>query len=493
LRFCFVILFFIPFWPLLIRVELFFSMSIWNQCLDRLQQDLPIQQFSMWIRPLQAEHGDAHITLFAPNRFVLDWVRDKYFSHINSLLAEFCGDKAPQLRFEVKVAKVDASRSFGSNSHPPLSVTQNRQSSNSQQPSSPSVAISNAYVAAPITAGHKSNINLTYKFDNFVEGKSNQLARAASQQVADNPGGAYNPLFIYGGTGLGKTHLLHAVGNGIMDKKKNATVVYMHSERFVQDMVKALQNNAIEEFKRYYRSVDALLIDDIQFFANKERSQEEFFHTFNALLEGNQQIILTSDRYPKEIVGVEDRLKSRFGWGLTIAIEPPELETRVAILMRKAVENKIFLPDEVAFFIAKRLRSNVRELEGALNRVIANANFTGRPITIDFVREALRDLLALQEKLVTIDNIQKTVAEYYKIKMADILSKRRSRSVARPRQMAMALSKELTNHSLPEIGDAFGGRDHTTVLHACRKIVQLREESHDIKEDYQNLIRTLSS
>jgi chromosomal replication initiator protein len=447
----------------------------------------------MWIRPLQAVHADAHITLFAPNRFVLDWVRDKYFSQINNLLAEFCGDKVPQLRFEVKVANIDVSRKFSASSYPPLATGQSGHQKDSRLPSIPSIAVSNVGTAVPIATGHKSNINLTYKFDNFVEGKSNQLARAASQQVADNPGGAYNPLFIYGGTGLGKTHLLHAVGNGIMDKKKNATVVYMHSERFVQDMVKALQNNAIEEFKRYYRSVDALLIDDIQFFANKERSQEEFFHTFNALLEGNQQIILTSDRYPKEIVGVEDRLKSRFGWGLTIAIEPPELETRVAILMRKAVENKIFLPDEVAFFIAKRLRSNVRELEGALNRVIANANFTGRPITIDFVREALRDLLALQEKLVTIDNIQKTVAEYYKIKMADILSKRRSRSVARPRQMAMALSKELTNHSLPEIGDAFGGRDHTTVLHACRKIVQLREESHDIKEDYQNLIRTLSS
>ncbi|MEC9334342.1 MAG: chromosomal replication initiator protein DnaA, partial [Pseudomonadota bacterium] len=298
---------------------------------------------------------------------------------------------------------------------------------------------------------------------------------------------------IYGGTGLGKTHLLHAVGNGIVANNGDAKIVYMHSERFVQDMVKALQNNAIEDFKRFYRSVDALLIDDIQFFANKERSQEEFFHTFNALLEGNQQIILTSDRYPKEIDGVEDRLKSRFGWGLTIAIEPPELETRVAILMRKAAENRIHLPNEVAFFIAKRLRSNVRELEGALNRVIANANFTGRPITIDFVREALRDLLALQEKLVTVDNIQKTVADYYKIKVADILSKRRSRSVARPRQVAMALAKELTNHSLPELGNAFGGRDHTTVLHACRKIEQLREESHDIKEDYKNLIRTLSS
>ena len=278
-----------------------------------------------------------------------------------------------------------------------------------------------------------------------------------------------------------------------MANKPDAKIVYMHSERFVQDMVKALQNNAIEEFKRYYRSVDALMIDDIQFFANKERSQEEFFHTFNALLEGNQQIILTSDRYPKEIEGVEDRLKSRFGWGLTIAIEPPELETRVAILMKKAQQSKINLPHEVAFFIAKKLRSNVRELEGALNRVIANANFTGRPISIDFVKEALRDLLALQDKLVTIDNIQRTVAEYYRIRVSDLLSKRRSRSVARPRQVAMALSKELTNHSLPEIGDAFGGRDHTTVLHACRKVKSLRDESHEVKEDYQNLIRTLSS
>jgi chromosomal replication initiator protein len=466
-------------------------MTIWENCLQRLLQDMPTQQYSMWIRPLQAVQDGTTITLFAPNRFVLDWVRDKYFNQINVLLEEFSDGDPPQLRFEVSVGKVvtsgAANFSVQPNSIPESANKQTLANQGAPQP------VKQQNVVANLEPSHKSNINLTYKFDNFVEGKSNQLARAASQQVADNPGGAYNPLFIYGGTGLGKTHLLHAVGNGIMDKKKNATVVYMHSERFVQDMVKALQNNAIEEFKRYYRSVDALLIDDIQFFANKERSQEEFFHTFNALLEGNQQIILTSDRYPKEIDGVEDRLKSRFGWGLTIAIEPPELETRVAILMRKAVENKIFLPDEVAFFIAKRLRSNVRELEGALNRVIANANFTGRPITIDFVREALKDLLALQEKLVTIGNIQKTVAEYYKIKMADILSKRRSRSVARPRQMAMALAKELTNHSLPEIGDAFGGRDHTTVLHACRKIVQLREESHDIKEDYQNLIRTLSS
>jgi chromosomal replication initiator protein len=455
-------------------------MSLWEQCLERLQQDLPTQQYSMWIRPLKAVAKGDVVTLLAPNRFVLDWVREKYISTITSLFEELTDGKTPQLMFDVGTAP-----SVNLGSQASKAVSAEKKSSKFTEKSKGSVKI-----AVP---AHKSNINPTYQFDNFVEGKSNQLARAASTQVSDNPGGAYNPLFIYGGTGLGKTHLLHAVGNGILNKKKDATVVYMHSERFVQDMVKALQNNAIEEFKRYYRSVDALLIDDIQFFANKDRSQEEFFHTFNALLEGNQQIILTSDRYPKEIDGVEDRLKSRFGWGLTIAIEPPELETRVAILKRKGLENRIHLPDEVAFFIAKRLRSNVRELEGALNRVIANANFTGRPITIDFVREALRDLLALQEKLVTIDNIQKTVAEYYKIKLADILSKRRSRSVARPRQMAMALAKELTNRSLPEIGDAFGGRDHTTVLHACRKIVQLKEESHDIKEDYQNLIRTLTS
>ncbi|MCW2478593.1 chromosomal replication initiator protein DnaA [Candidatus Symbiopectobacterium sp. NZEC135] len=459
------------------------SLSLWQQCLARLQDELPATEFSMWIRPLQAELNDNTLALYAPNRFVLDWVRDKYLNNINGLLNDFCGMDAPLLRFEV-----------GSKPLAAVAVS---------QPASLQAAVQPVRQApvrpswdTPMTQTehtYRSNVNPKHSFDNFVEGKSNQLARAAARQVADNPGGAYNPLFLYGGTGLGKTHLLHAVGNGIIARKPNAKVVYMHSERFVQDMVKALQNNAIEEFKRYYRSVDALLIDDIQFFANKERSQEEFFHTFNALLEGNQQIILTSDRYPKEINGVEDRLKSRFGWGLTVAIEPPELETRVAILMKKADENDIRLPGEVAFFIAKRLRSNVRELEGALNRVIANANFTGRAITIDFVREALRDLLALQEKLVTIDNIQKTVAEYYKIKVADLLSKRRSRSVARPRQMAMALAKELTNHSLPEIGDAFGGRDHTTVLHACRKIEQLREESHDIKEDFSNLIRTLSS
>ena len=460
-------------------------LSVWQSCLYVLQDELPSQQFSMWVRPLQAESTEDTLTIYAPNRFVLDWVREKYLNRINELLVEICGDEAPELRFDV------GSKPLLNTQVAPATETQpapSIQASAKQQPREQKRVVEPAS-----KSGYKSNIKQNYTFDSFVEGKSNQLAKAAATQVADNPGSAFNPVFIYGGTGLGKTHLLHAVGNGIMANKPDAKIVYMHSERFVQDMVKALQNNAIEEFKRYYRSVDALMIDDIQFFANKERSQEEFFHTFNALLEGNQQIILTSDRYPKEIEGVEDRLKSRFGWGLTIAIEPPELETRVAILMKKAQQSKINLPHEVAFFIAKKLRSNVRELEGALNRVIANANFTGRPISIDFVKEALRDLLALQDKLVTIDNIQRTVAEYYRIRVSDLLSKRRSRSIARPRQVAMALSKELTNHSLPEIGDAFGGRDHTTVLHACRKIKSLRDESHEIKEDYQNLIRTLSS
>ena len=453
--------------------------SLWQQCLNRLQDELPSAEFSMWIRPLQAELSDNTLTLYAPNRFVLDWVRDKYLIRVNGIINELCGVDGPTLRFDI-----------GNRPHP---VAVARAPARGADPVNNSQKSWESKAEAKPEPNHKSNTNVNYTFENFVEGKSNQLARAAAWQVADNLKHGYNPLFLYGGVGLGKTHLMHAVGNAIKERKQDAKVIYMHSERFVQDMVKALQNNAIEEFKRYYRSVDALLIDDIQFFARKERSQEEFFHTFNALLEGGQQVILTSDRYPKEIEGLEERLKSRFGWGLTVAVEPPELETRVAILMKKAEQAKIELPHDAAFFIAQRIRSNVRELEGALKRVIANANFTGRAINIDFVREALRDLLALQEKLVTIDNIQKTVAEYYKIKIADLLSKRRSRSVARPRQMAMALAKELTNHSLPEIGDAFGGRDHTTVLHACRKIEQLKEESHDIKEDYSNLIRTLSS
>jgi chromosomal replication initiator protein len=351
-------------------------------------------------------------------------------------------------------------------------------------------AAARARKLAPVVLG--SRINSEFTFDSFVEGKSNQLAKAAAIQVAGNPGRAYNPLFIYGGVGLGKTHLMHAVANKLKERNSEARLAYVHSERFVGDMVRALQHNTINDFKAAYRSLDCLMIDDIQFFAGKDRSQEEFFHTFNALLESQQQVILTCDRYPKEVDGLEERLKSRFGWGLTVAIEPPELETCVAILMSKAAMTHVDLPEEVAFFIAKRIRSNVRELEGALRRVVATSNFTGRPITLEFAKEALRDLLALQEKLVTIENIQKTVAEYYKIRIADLLSKRRSRSIARPRQVAMALAKELTNHSLPEIGDAFGGRDHTTVLHACRRVKELRETDRRVGEDYLNLLRTLA-
>lgn len=454
--------------------------SLWQQCAERLQAELPLQQFNTWIRPIQAEASDDTLTLYAPNIYSVDWVRDKYLKSINSYLDSLTNNKAPNV--VLKVGNVNGKSS-----------STGRSSARGNQTAKRSAPTFGRSASTPESDSFESNIHPEYTFDNFVEGKSNQLARAAAVQVAENPGGVYNPLFVYGGTGLGKTHLLHAVGNGIMAHKKGAKVFYIRAERFVQDMVNSIRNSSTEEFKRYYRSVDALLIDDIHFFANKKGSQEEFFHTFNALLEGNQQIIMTSDLYPKEIDGVEDRLKSRFGWGLTIAIEPPELETRVAILIRKAEERGLHMPHEVAFFIAKRLRSNVRELEGALNRVVANVSLTGRAISIDFVREALRDLIAAQEKLVTIDNIQKTVAEYYNIKLADILSKRRSRSVARPRQLAMALAKELTNHSLPEIGDAFGGRDHTTVLHACRKIQLLKEEQHDIKEDYRNLIRTLSS
>jgi chromosomal replication initiator protein len=448
------------------------SISLWQRCADRLQEEFSLQHFTRWIRPLHAEVRGETLYLLAPNQFVKNWVNEHYFGRIVELLREFNQGDSPSVCLEVGSSAALS---------PPLR----------KQYTAPPATTS---IAAPAAAASpQNNLNRTFTFDSFVEGKSNQLARAASTQVAANPGGAYNPLFIYGGVGLGKTHLMHAVGNLILQYNPNAKVVYLHSERFVADMVKALQSNLINDFKRYYRSVDALLIDDIQFFAGKERSQEEFFHTFNALLEGQKQVILTSDRYPKEINGVEERLKSRFGWGLTVAIEPPELETRVAILMSKGQKVGVELPHDVAFFIAKRIRSNVRELEGALKRVIANAHFTGQAITVDFVREALKDLLALQDKLVTIENIIKTVAEYNKVRVADILSKRRNRSIARPRQMAMALAKELTNHSLPEIGDAFGGRDHTTVLHACRIIHELREADTNMGEDYTNLLRLLST
>jgi len=447
--------------------------SLWNRCLRVLESELPMQQFNTWVRPLQAIERDGQLRLLAPNRYVIEWLGENSLTRIRELIQAFAEGAAPDLVLDVGTRAGVSPSVAGVNG-----ITDTGQ------------AAARARRLAPIVLGGR--INPDFTFDSFVEGKSNQLAKAAAIQVAGNPGKAYNPLFIYGGVGLGKTHLMHAVANKLKERNSDARLAYVHSERFVGDMVKALQHNTINEFKTAYRSLDALMIDDIQFFAGKERSQEEFFHTFNALLESQQQVILTCDRYPKEVDGLEERLKSRFGWGLTVAIEPPELETCVAILMSKAAMTNVDLPEEVAFFVAKRIRSNVRELEGALRRVVATSHFTGRPITLEFAKEALRDLLALQEKLVTVENIQKTVAEYYKIRIADLLSKRRSRSIARPRQVAMALAKELTNHSLPEIGDAFGGRDHTTVLHACKRVKELRESERRIGEDYMNLLRTLA-
>lgn len=466
------------------------SEELWNRCLARLEDELPAQQYSMWLRPLQvvASADGGELILFAPNRFIVDWVRDKYLERIGELLGELQSGPLPTLSI-----KVGASRPSRPAITPAPVATPAPAAPVSAQPFG-GAAPAPRDSAPGVTAKHRSNLNSTFLFENFVEGKSNRMAAAAAQQVAENPGThGYNPLLLYGGVGLGKTHLMHAVGNGLLRRNPNAKVVYLHSERFVADMISALRNKTINEFKRFYRSVDALLIDDIQFFAGKEQSQEEFFHTFNALLENGQQIILTCDKFPKEIDGLEERLKSRFGWGLSQPMEPPELETRVAILKKKAEEARIELPNDAAFFIAQRIRSNVRELEGALKRVIAHVRFTGAPLDIGLVKDALRDLLAIQARQVSVDNIQRTVAEYYKIKIADLLSPRRSRSVARPRQVAMALSKELTSHSLPEIGDAFGGRDHTTVLHACRKVKELREGSTEIEEDYQNLLRSLTS
>ncbi|HUO19127.1 MAG TPA: chromosomal replication initiator protein DnaA [Steroidobacteraceae bacterium] len=442
--------------------------SLWTRCMGALEAELPEQQFNTWVRPLQAMEGNGALKLLAPNRFVVDWVNANLLPRIGELLrAEAPGD-APIITVEVGSRAVPLRRAVPAQAPGPARPRP----------------------AEGLVVGARLNPDFT--FASFVEGKSNQLAKAAALQVAENPGRAYNPLFLYGGVGLGKTHLMHAIAHLIKENDPEARIAYVHSERFVGDMVRALQHNSMNEFKMAYRSLNALLIDDIQFFAGKERSQEEFFHTFNELLEGQHQVILTCDRYPKEVEGLEERLKSRFGWGLTVAIEPPELETCVAILMTKAGAAGVQLPEEVAFFIAKRIRSNVRELEGALRRVMANSRFTGRAITVEFTKEALKDLLSLQAKLVTIDNIQKTVADYYKVRMADLLSKRRSRSVARPRQVAMALAKELTNHSLPEIGDAFGGRDHTTVLHACKRIKELRDTEQRMKEDYSNLLRTLA-
>lgn len=445
----------------------------------------------MWLRPLQPDWdvSSHRLRLFAPNRFVLEWVNEKYLTRIRELVNELDGNLA-QVNVEI------GNRPREPKPAVPIAVLTSvptvAASTRSGIPAPKVIAVEERK-ADGLPAPYRHGLDSRSTFDNFVAGKSNDMARAAAQQVAENPGKGYNPLFIYGGVGLGKTHLMHAVGNAMLVRNPAARIVYLQSERFVNEMIRAVQTHTMNEFKRHYRSVDALLIDDIQFFVGKPQSQEEFFHTFNALVDGGQQIILTSDRFPKEIEGLEERLKSRFGWGLTVQVEPPELETRVAILVRKAGDVGISLPHEIAFFIAQKIRGNVRELEGALRRVIAHANFKGQPITADLARDALRDLLAMQARLISIDNIQRTVAEYYKIKISDLLSPKRNRSVARPRQVAMALSKDLTSHSLPEIGEAFGGRDHTTVLHGCRKVVELRNSNTDVEEDWRNLSRLLTS
>lgn len=445
--------------------------------MDRLEGELSSQQFNTWIRPLHAIEATESIRLLAPNQFVLNWVKNNHLGQINSIINELSRTKPPSVILEIGSRLKEKKSAAPSLSESLHSQIQNR-----------SLTLSDRSEPLPC------NLNPDFTFETFVEGKSNQLARAASVQIGENPGTAYNPLFIYGGVGLGKTHLMHAVGNMILLNNPASRVVYLHSEGFVAEMVNALQHNTIEKFKTKYRSVNALLIDDVQFFGGKERSQEEFFHTFNALFESRQQIILTSDRFPKEVKGLEERLKSRFGWGLTVAVEPPDLETRVAILKTKAKQLfGVNLPNEVAFFIGKRVRSNIRELEGALRRIIANAHFTGGQITPEFAKDALRDMLIAQDKQVTIENIQKIVSEYFKIRTSDLLSNKRSRTIARPRQIAMALAKELTSHSLPEIGEAFGGRDHTTVLYATRKVAELREGDSRVEEDFGNLLRILTN
>jgi chromosomal replication initiator protein len=459
---------------------------VWENCLDRLQDELPSQQFNMWLRPLQADWDlqQQRLRLFAPNPFVLDWVSSKYLTRIRELIKELSSATV-----QVSVEIGDRPRQVPV---APVRVVETPVIAPDESAYQVVVPVDNRRPEIN-AAAYRHGLDPRSTFENFVGGKSNEMARAAALQVAEYPGRDANPLFIYGGVGLGKTHLMHAVGNAMLAKDPAAKIVYLQSERFVNEMVRAMQANKMNDFKRYYRSVNALLIDDIQFFVGKPQSQEEFFHTFNTLVEGGQQIILSSDRFPKEIEGLEERLKSRFGWGLTVFVEPPELETRVAILVRKAEEMGAQLPQDIAFFVAQKIRGNVRELEGALKRVIAHANFKGQPITAELTRDALRDLLAMQARLISIDNIQRTVAEYYKIKLADLLSAKRNRSLARPRQVAMALAKELTSHSLPEIGEAFGGRDHTTVLHGCRQVAKLRESHADIGEDWRNLSRLLTS
>jgi len=467
------------------------SAPLWDQCLSQLEAELSEQQLNTWIRPLQAYEDSEQLRIMAPNRFVLDMVQSNFHARIQELVTALADDPPVTVNLIIGTGaprgierRASTSESGGDRGG---QVDGSRPAGAAHAPARSQIASSSP------PAPHDSNLNPLFSFETLVEGKSNQLGRAAATQIGCNPGSAYNPFLIYGPSGLGKTHLMQAIGNEILSNRPNARVMYVNSERYVGEMVNALQHGRINKFKQFYRGLDALLLDDVQFFAGKDQTQEEFFHNFNALLEGGQQIVLTCDRYPKEVNGLEERLKTRFGWGLSVSVEPPELEMRVAILNSKAEQNGVELPSEVSFFIAKRVRSNVRELEGALKRVMANSELLGQPITLEFVRETLSDLLAVQAKLVTIENIQKTVSEYYRVRLADLSAKSRSRSIARPRQVAMALSKELTGKSLPEIGQAFGGRDHTTVLHACRKVVELQAEDSAIREDYDNLLRTLSA
>lgn len=466
--------------------------SLWQQCIQRLEGQLDDQSLNTWIRPLQVDESHHGVQLYAPNRFVLEWVRDNYLDILTNTLRQLSGLDEFVVQMAIGSKPTQAAPTSVIAETPPATTPSAQASANQKGQRQDANEAFKLNVVAQATDWEET-LNPNFTMDTFIEGKSNQLARAAARQVGENPGGAYNPLFIYGSTGLGKTHLMHAIGNLIRQHNPNAKIAYLRAERFVADMVKGLQHNLMDQFKARYRTLDALLIDDVQFFSGKDRSQEEFFHTFNALLENQQQVILTSDRYPKEVEGVEERLRSRFGWGLTQSIEPPDVETRAAILSKKAEQLGIELPSDVGLFIAQAIQSNVRELEGALRRVIANANFMGATIDIPFVKETLRDLLAVQQKLVTIDNIQKTVAEYYKMRISDLHSARRSRSITRPRQIAMALAKELTKHSYPEIGEAFGGRDHTTVLHAVRKVAELRKTESQIDDDYLKLQRILTS
>jgi chromosomal replication initiator protein len=445
--------------------------SFWSRCLQHFERSLPQQQFKTWIQPLRAQVNGKTLVLQAPNRFVLQWVKDRFLPVIEQLAREDSQEDA----------HVSVSLELGNHAIAVPSI------------SAPTHVSASAPEQSKPKLRDSSRLNPGFTFNSFVTGKANQLARAAALQVAEHPGTAYNPLFIYGGVGLGKTHLLQAIGNLVQERSSQAKIRYIHAEQYVSDVVRAYQHKAFDGFKKYYHSLDLLLIDDIQFFSGKNRTQEEFFYAFNALIEAHKQVIITCDTYPKEISGMEDRLISRFGWGLTVAIEPPELEMRVAILLKKAEADGLALSEDVAFFIAKHIQSNVRELEGALKRIIAYSNFAGQPITVELSREALKDLLAIQYRQISIDNIQRTVADYYKIKVSEMYSKKRTRNVARPRQMAMALAKELTQLSLPDIGEAFGGRDHTTVLHACRKIAELKTESPDLNRDFEALLQVLRS